>query len=272
MRGLRKTLLFISILAIMLVSSQSTVFAAEINSTELSTGCNLSPGESKVLTFFIRNDDTVLHSYSLTSEGSANNYELYFSSNEVATKKVDIPSGSIVQVNLNIKLRSASVNADKLIVKAVRDDGKENIINLSLIINKDYALSVRSMLDKIDVLSGKSAEFTFSVTNNGSKDLNNIKVKPELPYKWFTSKNAETVMNLKSGETGTITTTVDIPNSQASGNFIAKFTAVSDEISSSQISVPVTVKTSSAIGYWMIGILVLIAVFTLIQFKRHGRR
>lgn len=273
MKSLKKTILLLSMLTIMLLSSFSAVFAAGVSVTELSTGCKLSPGEKKAISLFIQNSDTAPHSYKLTAGDSANSYELYFSTDGAAVKNIAVPAGSSNQVDINISLKgNSSVNDDKLTVKAVRDDGKENIINLSIIINKDYALSLKSMLDRIDALSGKSAEFTFSLTNNGSKNLNNIKIKPELPYKWFASQGAETAMNLKPGETETYTIKIDVPSSQTAGNFTAKFTALSDEIGSSLISVPVTVKTSSKIGYWMIGILILIAGFTMVQFKKHGRR
>ena len=273
MKSFNKIIIFFSILTIMLASSFVTVFGVEASGTEFSTACNLSPGESKAISLFIKNSDLAAHNYTLTAGDSKNSYELYFSKDGTAIKNIAIPASTSNQVDLNINLRGkASVNEDKLIVKAVRDDGKVNIVNISIIINKDYALSVKSMLDKIDVLSGKSVDFTFSVTNNGSKDLNNIKIKSELPYKWYASNGIETIMNLKPGETGTSIIKIDVPSSQAAGNFNAKFAAKSDEIASSQISVPVTVKTSSNIAYWMIGILILIAGFTIVQFKRHGRR
>ncbi|MEN3003983.1 NEW3 domain-containing protein [Dehalobacterium formicoaceticum] len=273
MKSLKKTILFLSMLIIVLAFSISAAFAADVSGTEFLTGCNLSPGASKAIALFIGNADAASHSYTLTAGDSANSYELYFSTDGAAVKSLTVPAGTSGQVDLNINLKGeASVNEDKLSVKAVRDDGKENVINLSIIINKDHMFTVKSMLDKIDVFSGKSAEITLSVTNNGSKDLNNIKIKPELPYKWFVSQGTGTVMNLKPGETGTLTIKVDVPSSQVAGNFAAKFTAMSDEMNSGQISIPVTVKTSFNIGLWMLGILILIAGFTLLQFKRHGRR
>lgn len=273
MKSLRRLLLLFCMSIILISTSVSTAFAADISGTEFLTGCDLSPGENKTVTLFIQNDDNTAHIYSLSAENSSNSYEFYFSSDGTAIKNVTVPANTSSQIDLNISLDGkASANQDKLSVKAVRDDGNENIINLSININNDYALSLKSMLDKVDVISGKSAEFTFSVTNNGYKDLNNIKITPELPYKWLASQNDESAITLKPGETGTFTIKVDVPNSQAAGNFDAKFIATSDEISSSQISIPVTVKTSSNIGLWMIGILLLIAVFTLVQFRRNGRR
>ncbi len=273
MRSLKKTLLLFCMLAILLLFSISNVLAADTNGTEFSAGCNLSPGESKTVPLFIRNDDTAEHNYELTAGGAANSYEIYFASGGASTKNVMVPSGANAQIDLNISLKgNASINEDKLIVKAIRDDGKENIINLSVLLNKDYVLSASSMLDKIDVLNGKSAEFTFSITNKGAKELKSVKLEPELPYKWIVSQGANAITSLKPGETGTLKMTVEVPSSQAAGNFTAKFTAVSDETKSGQISIPVTVRASSNIAYWMIGALILIAGFTLVQFKRHGRR
>lgn len=273
MKNLKKTLLLLGMLAILLVSSVSAAFTEETGNTEFTSGCNLTPGESKTVPLYIWNDDSKDHSYKLTAEGAANNYELYFASGGVSTKSVTVPSGANVQIGLNVKLKdSAKISEDKLFVKAIREDGKVNIINLSILINRDYLLSASSMLNKVDILNGKSAEFTFSITNNGSKDLKSVKIAPELPYKWIVSQGADAVISLKPGETGTLKMTVDVPSSQVAGNFTAKFKAVSDETKSEQISIPVTVRTSSNIAYWMIGFLILITGFTLVQFKRHGRR
>ena len=273
MKYLKKTILLFALMTIMLVSSKSLAFASDLGNSEFSTGCNLSPGESKTVTLFFRNDDVASHRYNLTAGGAANSYEMYFSSNGTAIKEIMVPAGTSAQADLNLMLKeNVSVNEDRLTVKATRDDGKGHTINFTVLVNKDYALSVSSMPDKINVLNGKSAELAFSVTNNGSKDINSVKIKEELPYKWFPSQGADTSISLKPGETGTIKMTIDVPSSQAAGNFTAKFTAVSDKTESSQISIPVTVKTGLNIAYWMAGVLVLIAGFTLIQFKRHGRR
>jgi len=85
-----------------------------------------------------------------------------FSSDGNSVENATVPAGSNSQIDLNINLKgSALVNNDKLTVKAVREDGKENIIGISIQINKDYVLSVSSMLNKVEVLNGKTTEFNF---------------------------------------------------------------------------------------------------------------
>ncbi len=273
MRNFKKVLLLLSISTVLFLPSLSSVFAAEISNTGFSAGCILSPGENKTVPLFIQNNDSGVHNYQMTAGGAANSYEVYFASDGAPTKTITVQPGANAEIDLNISLKgNASTNADKLYVKAIREDGKENNINLSVLINKDYALSVSSMQNKIDILNGKTAEVTFSVLNNGSKELKSVKLEPDLPYKWIASQGSDTGISLKPGETGTLKMTVEVPSSQVAGNFSAKFKAVSDETNSDQISIPVIVKTSSNIAYWMIGALLFIAGFTLIQFKRHGRR
>ena len=273
MKNVARLLLLLCITTILLAASISTAFAANTGSTSLSAGCMLSPKENKVVPIFIQNDDLGVHSYQMSAGGITNNYELYFSSGSTPIDSIIVQPGASAEIDLNISTKgNLKANDDNLTVKATRDDGKEDSMNLSVSINKDYALSVSSMLNKIDTLNGKAAEVTFSITNNGTKELNAVKIEPELPYKWITGQDSDTGISLKPGETGTLKLTVEVPSSQAAGNFTAKFLAVSNETKSDQISIPVTVKTSSNIAYWMIGTLLIIAGFTIIQFKKHGRR
>jgi len=78
MKYLNKAILLFSMLIVMLVSSVSIVSATEVNSTEFLSGCKLSPGENKTVTFFINNNDTVEHRYKLATDGFTNGYEIYF--------------------------------------------------------------------------------------------------------------------------------------------------------------------------------------------------
>ncbi|MBR0598475.1 NEW3 domain-containing protein [Sinanaerobacter chloroacetimidivorans] len=273
MKRFKKILLVLNMTVILLATSMSFVFAAEPGNTTLSSGCTLSPGKTTSVPLFIQNNDSGTHSYNVTAGGMTNNYELYFASGGAPAKAIEVQPGTNAEIDLNISMKGTpSADTDQLTVTTIRDDGKESSVNLTVAVNKDYALSISNMLNKIDTLSGKSTEVTFSVTNNGTKELSSVKLEPELPYKWIAGQSSDTGINLKPGETGTLKMNIDVPSSQTAGNFTAKFAATSNETKSDQISIPVTVKTSSNIAYWMIGALLVIAVFTAVQFKRHGRR
>ncbi len=273
MKRFKKIVILIFILTALTAATYTSVFAAGAVNSNLTAGCVLSPGETKTVSLFLQNQDQANHRYKLSAMGSANNYELYFSVGGALGDTVTLQPGAVTEFDLNIKMNGAPVqNEDLIAVKALRDDGAEETINLSVLVSKDYAISISSMLNQIDILNGKTAEMTFSVTNTGAKELTAVCIEPELPYKWIATQDSNAGIQLKPGETGSVKLTIDVPASQAAGNFTAKFSAVSNETKSEQISIPMTVKTGSGIAYWMAGILLLIAGFTLFQFKKHGRR
>lgn len=273
MNKLGKSMIALSIFFLMLVPLPSFVRAAEINVTEFLPSYSLAQGESKMVCFEVRNNDTVEHDFTLTTEGMSNHYELYFATENIPTTTLKIPAGGNVPINLNMTLiGDPMVNNDTILVNALRDDGQKITMKMAVHINKDYQLNVTGLSDKAEVLNGKAAELTFSVKNNGAKEIKAIKLGAELPPKWFISQGGETSIDLKPGEAGTIKITVEVPNSQIAGTSVVKVAAISTETQSNPISIPVTVKTSANIAYWMVGLLLIIAVITVIQFKKHGRR
>lgn len=273
MRQAKRIVLIICMIAVMAVTASSSAFAAGTARSSLTAGCDLTPGEAETVSLFLENSDQIIHSWRLSATGLANSYELYFSVGGAPADAVTVQPGAKTQADLMISMKGAPVqNEDIIAVKSVRDDGVEETMSLSVTVSKDYAVSISSMQNQIDTLNGKSVEMTFSVKNTGAKELTAVNIDSELPYKWIAVRGSNEGVRLKPGETETVKLTIDVPASQASGNFTAKFSAVSNETKSRQISVPVTVKTGTGIGYWMAAILLLIAGFTLFQFKKHGRR
>ena len=273
MKKLRKSMIALSIFFLMLVPLLSPVRAVEINAIEFLPNYSLAQGERKMVSFEVRNNDTVEHDFTFTTEGMLNHYELYFATENIPTTTLKIPAGENVTINLNMTLiGDPTVYNDTILVNALRDDGQKIAMKMAVHINKDYQLNVTGLSDKAEVLNGKAMELTFFVKNNGAKEIKAIKLSAELPPKWFISQGGETSIDLKPGETGTIKTTVEVPSSQIPSNLAVSVAAVSAEIQSNTISIPVTVKTSANSAYWMVGLLLIIAVITVIQFKKHGRR
>jgi len=266
----RKALLLMILSVSALFLSVSPAFAAQTG-TELSTACSISPGETKTILLLIQNSDTAEHSYTLNFANGINGYEAYCAADGVPTKSVQLSAGESARVDLVLTLKGEpSVHTDTVTVTALREDGQGETISISILISQDYVLTISSMLSTAEVMNGKSMELSFSVHNGGAKELKAVRLEPELPYKWIAG-NTSTI-DLKPGETGTLQVAVEVPASQTAGNFTLKCTAVSDETTSGQISLPVTVKTRSSIGYVMIGALLLAAIITVVQFARHGRR
>ncbi len=273
MKQLKQLLRLLSMAILILVLLQAPALAATAATTELLPSYHLGLGEPKMISLEVQNSDHSEHSFTFKTEGMSNSYELYFSTAELPIITLVIPAERNVALNLNLKLIGEPlVNNDTILVKVIRDDGQEMTMKMSVLINKDYQLELTSLNDKVEIFSGKAVELTFSVKNSGAKEIKAIKLSSKLPAKWLISKGADTSIDLKPGETGIIKTTLEVPSSQIAGNMAVNVIAVSNETQSNQVDIAVTVKTSANIAYWMIGLFLVIAVITVIQFKKHGRR
>ncbi len=253
--------------------SAAPAFARNASGIVLTAGIGLDPGQSAAVPVYIRNEENVSHRYTLYADDVSGNCELYFISGGQAIHEITVPPVSDAQADLNILLKNGAAAGDiPLSVRAVREDGIESVMGVTVSVRGDYAVSMSSLTSKAETGSGKSVELAFSVTNRGSKALNGLKIEPDLPYKWIASPDTANTAILKPGETEMLKMSVYVPDSQAAGNFTMGFRAVCGNTASTTVRVPLTVKTGTAVAYWMGGALLLAAGFAGIQLKRHGRR
>ncbi|OCZ49841.1 hypothetical protein [Dehalobacter sp. TeCB1] len=272
MKKLKRALLIFGLVAVMLQVTVAPVLAAGTNDAGLTPGCILATGESGMVPFFLKNEDTAAHRYDLQALSGSNTYEMYLEAGGAAARTVKIAAGESKQVDLHLTLKgNPSVLQDTVTVKATREDGQESAIGITVQVNQDYQLSIKSLSSQVEILNGKAAELSFAVKNDGNKELQGITLETKLPYKWFSQGTSEKI-SLKPGETGTLKLKIEVPVSQTSGNFQAAVSAVSMETKSEPVSIPVTVKAGSKTAYWLIGLLLAAGIFTFVQFKRHGRR
>ena len=265
----------ISFIALVLIFFISTVsaFAMGPGNGGLSTRLSISLGESKQVPLYIENIDSKPHEYILSVTGQSNKYDMYFSTHGNPIESLRIPSGGSSQIDLNVALKESSLsNADTLVVKMIRDDNIVNEMDVAVQISKDYSLAISSITNKIEILNGKSSEITLMIKNNGVKKVDSVKLSSEMPYKWIVSQDTGSNISLKPGEEGSIKIKIEVPASQVSGNYTAKFTAEGGGVKSEPVSILTTVKANANIAIWMMGIFIIIAAFTFIQFRKHGRR
>lgn len=268
----RNIFLAAPIILLLLFVSVNPVLAADANA-ELTSSCTVSMGESRAVSFAIKNPDQLEHRYTLSIEGGTNHYDTSFLVATGPITELTLAPGTSGQFDLNLALQETpQINLDTLRIKATDENGQENVTVLSVIINPDYQLVLTGLSDRAEILNGKTGVLNFSVKNNGSKAVSGVRLQAQLPNKWRISQGADTTINLKPGETGIFKITVEVPSTQVAGNQQLKLSAVSEQTASNTVSLPVTVKTSSTIAWWMIGVFVIVAGITVIQFRKHGRR
>jgi uncharacterized membrane protein len=221
----------------------------------------------------ITNDDSGPHKYLLKYGPVPAVQQAHFTLDGKIVTQVDINAGDGAEMMFAVKLSDGSPAGTTAIeVQAARDDGQVFILPVSVTVNQDYSLVITSRLDNLSAITGQELSFDISVSNNGNKNLDNIKLSLELPYKWMLQDANPGKLALKPGESGTCKVRVSIPPSQVSGNNIIKVFAVSDNTASPKVEIPVSVHSDPSSLFWVTGIIALAGAGTLLYFRRHGRR
>ena len=188
--------------------------------------------------------------------------------NEVEVKAQD---SVIAVLKVNVPAR-ASAGTTVIDAQAKRDDGQIYELPVSVTVNNDYSLLITNRIDGLSVITGQDLSFDVSVLNNGSKNLDNVKLSLDLPYKWILQNTNPEKLSLKPGEDGLFKVKISIPPSQVSGNYKIKAAAISDSTTSPKIEIPVSVQNNPNYLFWVIGFIAAAGFGTLLYFRKHGRR
>jgi uncharacterized membrane protein len=221
----------------------------------------------------IRNDDLRPHKYTLSYGLLPKKLQVNFNMDGRAIKELELKAQQNIIVGLNIKMPAQSSAGTTVIdIESKRDDGRVYALPVSVTVNRDYSLLITNQIKGLNVITGQDLSFDVSVLNNGKKNLNNIKLSVDFPYKWILQGVNPSKLSLKPGENGLYIVKVSIPPSQVSGNNIIKASAVSDSITSPKVEIPVSVQNNPNYLFWVIGLIALTGAGTLLYFRKHGRR
>lgn len=222
---------------------------------------------------FIKNDDSQPHKYALTYGILPNGLQADFILDSKIINEVEVKAQDSVIAVLRVKMPvRASAGTTVINVNIKRDDGQVYDLPVSVTVNNDYSLLITNRIDGLSVITGQDLNFDVSILNNGSKNLNNIKLSFDLPYKWMLQGSNPEELSLKPGENGLYKVKISIPPSQVSGNNTIKASAVSNNITSPKIEIPVTVQNNPNYLFWAIGVIAAAGAGTLLYFRKHGRR
>lgn len=167
-----------------------------------------------------------------------------------------------------------SVKAGTEIIKVnvKRDDGQAEILPLSVTTSSDYSLRITNHIKGLNVINGQNTNFDIEVKNTGSKILNNVNLKIEVPYKWILQSVNPQKLQLKPGEGGLFKVQISIPASEMAGNKFIKLSSISGNITSPLTEIGITVQNNPSYLYFILGLILLIGIGTLLYFRKNGRR
>lgn len=222
---------------------------------------------------YIRNDDSINHKYALTYGLIPKELQADFILDSKIINEVEVKAQDSIIAGLKVKMPAgASAGTTVIDIQAKRDDGQIYELPVSVTVNNDYSMVITNRIDGLSVITGQDLSFDVSVLNNGGKNLDNIKLSLDLPYKWILQNTNPGKLSLKPGESGLYKVKISIPPSQVSGNYTIKATAASDSTTSEKVGIPVTVQNNPNYLFWIIGIIAAAGLGTLLYFRKHGRR
>ena len=239
----------------------------------VTTDYQMLSGEITSARISVENKDIKSHTYSLRFGQLPEGFQGYFSMEGKVIDSLDLSASQksiiyfFVDVPSNTTITDLSVSLNIL-----REDGVKEALSVSYTLNGDYAVSILSNIKSIKVINGDSINLEIGVTNTGNKELANLNLQVDSPYKWILENVSPTGLNLKSGDTGLYKIKVTVPSSQQSGEYPVKISCSNAEVTSNPLTVPVTVSTNVNYLWWIAGPIVILLVFTLFYFKKHGRR
>ena len=267
----RVTLLFI-VLAL-LSSLPIPISARSTDSGAFTVNVMASVANEALFRLLIKNDDSGTHKYLLQCGVVPGVQQAYFTLDGKIATQVEVNAHDSIEVIFTVKMSDNSPAGTTAIdTQATRDDGQVFVLSVSVTVSHDYSLAITNRLDSLSAIIGQELSFDISVSNNGNKKLDNIKLSFDLPYKWVLQGINPKKLSLKPGETGTYKVRVSIPPSQASGNSTIKVSAVSDNTVSPKVEIPVSIHNNPNYLFWVIGIIMLTGAGTLLYFRKHGRR
>lgn len=259
-------------ISIVILTSMNTM-AKGINNTTIdimaSRGADVS---TRVL---IKNDDVKVHNYTPNLNAISKEFKGRFTLNNKIIDKFILKSGESEVINLKIKVpKTAKAGSNNFKVEIKRDDGKITALPLSITINNEFSLSITNSVSGLSVINGQNLTFDVTVLNTGSKKLDNIGLKFNMPAKWIMQSITPKNLVLKPDEKGVFKVQIMVPSTQVTGNFKLDLVAsvATNKIISTNDTIPVIVQSNPNFIYWIIGLIIISCIGTVIYFRMQGRR
>ncbi len=263
-------LLFTALLFTGMLPSQATFASA---GTQITAANEMVSGETTSTTIAVWNTDTAEHTYTLTYDYLPADFHGYFMQNNTVTDTVTIPASESAVLAFLVDVPADTTTKELHIsLNAVKEDGTANTFPVTYTLNNEYGVVISNNVTLIKATNGDTITLDIGVTNTGTRDLSGLALSVDAPYKWITENITPENISLKAGETGVYKVSLIIPTSGQAGEYPVKLTCSNDQVTSSELVASVAVSTSVQYFWWIAGVVAVVLVFTLLYFKKHGRR
>ena len=147
--------------------------------------------------------------------------------------------------------------------------------DLKVVITGTYGISLSTPDGRLsfDAHANDDSSVTLNITNTGNVDLQNVSLNSSLPSGWTVTYNVEdnVIDSIPAGSTAEVIATVTPGSDAITGDYVATFTAETDEASSSA-EFRVSVKTQTVWGLVAVLIILIVVGGLVYVFRKYGRR
>lgn len=146
-------------------------------------------------------------------------------------------------------------------------------LDLEAVVKGSYSITLTTPTGRLsdEVTSGAHQEIKLMVKNTGSLPMKQLELSAQVPPQWQCTFEPAKIQQLDPDASQEIIAKISVPDKTIAGDYVATFTARSQE-SNTQAIFRITVKTSLLAGW--LGILVILAAIGIVWYliRKYGRR
>ena len=222
------------------------------------------------------NNGLSTESYSLSSRAPSG-WQVSFVPSDESTSVASIEVESSTSQGLTVEVvPPEGVEAGEYDISCSAVSASETLTtDLKVVITGTYGISLSTPDGRLsfDSQANKDTDVTLTVTNTGNEELQNVTLTSSLPSGWEVTYDVEDgiIDSIAAGSSAQVVATVTPSSEAITGDYVATFTAETDEATSSA-EFRVSVKTSTLWGFVAVLIILCVAAGLVYVFRKYGRR
>ena len=222
------------------------------------------------------NNGLSTESYSLSSSAPSG-WQVSFVPSDESTSVASIEVESSTSQGLTVEVvPPEGVEAGEYDISCSAVSASETLTtDLKVVITGTYGISLSTPDGRLsfDSQANKDTDVTLTDTNTGNEELQNVTLTSSLPSGWEVTYDVEDgiIDSIAAGSSAQVVATVTPSSEAITGDYVATFTAETDEATSSA-EFRVSVKTSTLWGFVAVLIILCVAAGLVYVFRKYGRR
>ena len=252
------------------VNAGQGTFSSEYPQQEGTSGTSFSFSTTLI------NNGLSTESYSLSSSAPSG-WQVSFVPSDESTSVASIEVESSTSQGLTVEVvPPEGVEAGEYDISCSAVSASETLTtDLKVVITGTYGISLSTPDGRLsfDSQANKDTDVTLTVTNTGNEELQNVTLTSSLPSGWEVTYDVEDgiIDSIAAGSSAQVVATVTPSSEAITGDYVATFTAETDEATSSA-EFRVSVKTSTLWGFVAVLIILCVAAGLVYVFRKYGRR